>query len=217
VPPSECWQGLGARKRHGQKIGIPLCRQANVGKVFIGERRGRQAAAQFVDALAVGQRAALGHGAGHARAGHRVDAQRDGAVVEQQGVSGLHVLRQGHVGTAHFTVVAGVGGQRRVEREGLAVVQLDRAMGEAFNPNLRALQIAEDADISTQPQRDLARVADALGVVFSLAVRKVDAKHVDARTNQSFDHTACVGGGPHGGDDLGFSVHARLALARRLV
>ena len=74
--------GAGARKRNAEVIRLQLGGGLDVLLVFVGQRRGGQAAALAIDALVVRQRTAHFNDAVDARAFHRCHAQHDASIVE---------------------------------------------------------------------------------------------------------------------------------------
>ena len=100
-------------KRHREVVGLDLRRGADVLDV-LGRERGRgQAAALAVDALVVGQHAAVAHRGVHLLAAHRGDVEHDLAVVEQQHRARGDVARQLLVVQADAVAVAQLAGRRR--------------------------------------------------------------------------------------------------------
>ena len=89
--------------------------------------------------------------------------QPDLAVVDEDRVAGVDVAGQPGVRRAAILVVAGhvAGGDRPL----LAAPQRDRAVGEGRQPDLRALEVGEDADAVPARVRGLAHEAVGLGVV----------------------------------------------------
>ena len=92
-------------------------------------------------------------------AAHAFDFELQAAVVEQQDVARLDVLRQILVVEADAFLVAelAVG----VEDEAVADDQRDLAVVELADADLRALQVAEDADRAPEPLAAISRTAVA--------------------------------------------------------
>ena len=114
-----------AQEGDGDVIGADGGGEADVVLVLVGQRRGRETAALLVDALVVGEFAAVHHVAMDVRADHRLDQQLDGPVVEQQGVARGDVLDQFRVCGTDAPLIAAVLGAIGIEDEGVAVGELD--------------------------------------------------------------------------------------------
>ena len=71
-----------------------------------------------------------------------------------------------------------------------------------FDANLRALQVADDADVPPDLLGDLAHACDARLLIGRRAVREVDAEHVGAREDQLLDDAGIVGRRTQRRDDL---------------
>ena len=138
--------------------------------VLVGERRRGDAAAFEIHALAVRQFAARDHLRVDARAGNLGDLELDESVVQQQDVAGLHVLRQFLVRTADDLLVARVDIVRGVERESLAVLEVDLLVSEALDADLGTAEIREDAHVAAGAARRLVHEVDATTVLFVFTV-----------------------------------------------
>ena len=158
------------RERDGDVIDTPAAGELDVFAILVGERRRGDAAAFEIHALAVRQLAARDHFGVDARAGNLGDFELDESVVQQQDVAGLHVLRQVLVGAADDLLVARVDVVRGVEREGLAVLEIDLLVGEALDADLRAAEVGENADVTPGAPRGLVHEVDAATVFFVFAV-----------------------------------------------
>ena len=207
--------GGGAAERHRDEVGLQLRGDRDQLAVAFGQRAQRQPATELVQALAVRQLAVVEHAGGDAFAVDRLDLQLHHAVVEQQ-----HVIRRDIAGQAEVAD-ADLGGRalRRVLRsdqvETLAGFQLHLAAGEPLDPDLRPRQVGEDADLAANPQRRLAHRLGTRELGGRVAVREVEADHVDPGRQQCVEHARRVGGGAEGGEDAGAARgHGRGRLLR---
>jgi hypothetical protein len=146
-----------------------------------------------------------------------VTFQRDEAVVEQQDVADLHVLGQILVGAADDGFIAGIDVVRGVEREGLAVLQVDLLVGETLDADLGATQVGKDADVAAGPPRGFVHQVDATAVFLVFAMGKVDARHVEADADHFGQHFDGIGGGAKGRDDLRARVHLSILHRARIL
>ena len=176
-------------------------RRLEIGPVLRRHRRNRQVGIRQADALAVGH-APADHDAGDGalRRGLFRD-QPHLAVVEQQRMPGPQRGEDLRMRKLHARAVA-----RRlvgIQHEALAVLQLDRAVRERPEPQLRPLQVDQDADrpaiaaIST-----LRMVGHQLPHLVMRRMAHIDAENVGARLEQAADHRALRRGWPEGREDL---------------
>ena len=89
-----------------------------------------------------------------------------------------------------------------VESEGVALVQVDGAAGEGAEPQLRSLQIDEDADRAAGLFLERADHRHPLAHDVMRGMAHVDAEDVGAGGEQVGDGLAVARGGAEGGDDL---------------
>ena len=92
-----------------------------------------------------------------------------------------------------------------VEGEGLALDQHGAIAPESADPELRPLQVDEDADGAAVAPLQLADGGHALAQAVARGVAHVDAEDVDAGLEQARHHLGGIRGGAEGGDDLGAS------------
>ena len=202
------------RKADRHVLGLEAHRRLDVIHVLGGQRRGGQPAALLVDALVVRQLTAHLDGGVHRRAAHRIDRQHQQAVVEQEGVTGLHIARQFLVIQAHSRFIAKFGALG-VEDERSAVDQLDLAVLELADANLRALQVGHDGYLLAGCPGRFAHHRRPVDVVLRLAMREVQAHHVHTRPDHPLQDLRRVGGRAEGGNDLGGSGHGGLSFGWR--
>ncbi len=126
---------------------------------------------------------------------HLVDVQHDQAVVEQQGVAGLHVARQLLVVEADRGVVAEFVA-RAVEHELLPGRQLGLAAFELADADLRALQVGHDRHRAPGALGRGAHHRRAIDVVLRGAVREIQAHDIDTGGNQPLQHSGDDEAGP---------------------
>ena len=139
--------------------------------------------------------------------GHRhvEDLQPDAAVVDEQAVARLRVGRQRGVGRRD--TMRGAGHVVHGDADGVAGVPLHRTVREPAEPDLRPLQVREDADGAAL---GVGRVAHHLVhalVVVARAVAEVEPGDVHAGSDQLPDTVGRGGGRPDGADDLGATGH----------
>ena len=109
-------------------------------------------------------------------------------------------VRQRHAGG-----VAGFVAQQ-VQFESLSGFELDRAVGEGADAQLRSLQVEQNAD---RPPAGALQIADDLRarlVIGMAAMTEIQAKHIHPGIEQGFDAGAVRGGRAEGGDDFGFTI-----------
>jgi hypothetical protein len=152
--------------------------EGQVATVLGRHRRQRDHEVGQVDALAVADRARhLDLGVdGALIVGD--DAQPHLAVVDQQDAVGLGRLEDLGMGQGHA-----LGRARRlahVEAQLLALLQLQRALGESAQPELGALQVHQDGDGMLVLLLQGAQQVDALTMVIRRAVAEVQPKDVGA-------------------------------------
>ena len=158
------------RERNRDVIDTPHACELDVFAILVGERRRGDATAFEIHALAVRQLAARDHLRVDARAGNLGDLELDESVVQQQDVAGLHVLRQILVRAADDLLVARVDIVRGVERESLAVLEIDLLVSEALDADLGAAEVREDADVTSGAPRRFVHEVDASTVLFVFSV-----------------------------------------------
>src|SRR5262249_35243791 len=105
-------------------------------------------------------------------------------------------------GMGHRRTAAVAGRRVEVEAEAIAGLELDRSGGEGAEPELRPLQVGEDADRPPGLLLERADRVDALPVVVVRAVAEVEPEHVDAGAEQGLDALRRRACGPEGRDDL---------------
>jgi hypothetical protein len=198
---------VGARfgEGHGKVVHFDFRRRANVLHVLGRQGGSREAAAQAVDALVVREHPSVAHAAVHLITQYPFDLEHDLAVVEEQHVAGPYIARQFLVVETDASVFAqfAIG----VEHEGIARAQHDFAVLEPADPDLRALQIAHDADRASGLSARLAHHLRAPLVIRSRAMREVHSHDVDSCEKHALERLGIIGRRSERGDDLGTSAH----------
>ena len=98
---------------------------------------------------------------------------------------------------------AGIAGRQvAVEHEGRPGLEHHGALHEGAKPELRTLQINQDADRMLGLALDRPDRLDLLGQLLAREMAHVEPEYVHARPEQAFDHLRRVRGRPEGGDDL---------------
>jgi hypothetical protein len=92
---------------------------------------------------------------------------------------------------------------RGIERESLAVLEVDLLVREALDADLGAAEIGEDAHVTAGAARRLVHEIDTTTVFLVFAVGEVDARDIEAGTDHFGHHFDGVGGWAQGRDDLG--------------
>ncbi len=133
------------------------------------------------------------------------DFELDLAVVKKQHVAGPHVARQLLVVQADAAVDPdlAVG----IEHEGIPRIQSDLAVLELADPDLRALQIAHDADRTPGLAAGLAHQLGAALVVAGSAVREIQAHDVHSGEEHPLERLRIARRGAECGDDFGAPAH----------
>ena len=138
-------------------------------------------------------------------AAHEQYLELEAAVVEQQDVAADYVLGQVLVIEADALLVAERTG--RVENEGVADAQRDFVVLELADPDLRTLQVAEDADGPAVLGRGGTNAFGACLMVLCRTVREVHADDINAGLHQTFENFLRRRGGAERGNDLGMAGH----------
>src|SRR5690606_5223709 len=115
-------------------------------------------------------------------------------VVEQQHVAGRDVTWQTEVAHADLAGRPRSGRCGGDQVEALACLELDLAIGEALDPDLRPRQVGKDADLAPDAVAGLAYRLGPRDLRGRVAVREVEADHVDPGTQERVEHARRVGG-----------------------
>ena len=107
-------------------------------------------------------------------------------------------------------------GRVEVEAEARPLLERHRAGGEGAAPELRPLQVGEDADRAADLGLDLADERVAPGDVVLGAVAHVEPEHVGAGEEEIADHLVGVRGGAEGRDDLDVALAAERGHAEAI-
>jgi hypothetical protein len=185
----------------GAHAGLVLAqRPAQVGHVLVGQRRHGDRDAGQVDALVVGDLAAFDGHALDPRAVHRDHFEGHPAVVDQDAVARGAVPRQPLVRGG-----ADLPGARHVfsgDGEPVAARQHVRAVREAAQADLRALQVHQDAHGPPGVVGGLAQV-EIPGLVFGVrTVGQVQPADVEPCGDQCRELLGCLGRRAEGTDDF---------------
>src|SRR5690606_24670876 len=146
-----------------------------------------------------------------ARAVDLEDPHGDATVVDEDAVTGLAVARKAGVRRRGDLRSAGdvLGG----DGEGLALVQLDLALDEPPEADLRALEVDEDGDGPAGGLGCGAHPVVHLRVLGGLAMAAVDPRHVHPRIDEGLDLVRGLGRRTDGAHDLR-STHGGHPIAR---
>ena len=161
---------------NGEKDILPvLVADEGHGQVHIGD----------VDALAVGDGAAVVHLAANLRVRYPLHGHAHQAVVNEDGAAGLHIPGQILVADADAGFIAHhvLGGQG----EQLPGVQGNAVFPKGANADLRALGVQHGGHGQPQFLPQAAYLLVALEVVFTGVVGKVEPGHVHTRQHQGLD------------------------------
>ncbi len=146
-------------------------------------------------------------------AAHLLDSQRDTAVVEQQDVAGAHVVRQFRIVKAHALLVAECA--RGIEDEAGPVLEGDATLLELADADLRALQVAHDADRALEFARRFAHGFGTVQMIIRSAVGEIHPYHVHTRGDHPAQDFAIGGCRTERGDDLGAALHEGSRVSRQ--
>ncbi len=202
---------LGAlNERQRDPIHPGVERGFKIGDVLRRQRRQRHDGIRQAHALAVRHFAAdfdLRH---DARGRHVGRHQTQLAVVDQQRVARLDGGENFRMRQLHALGVAG----RRIgiEREILALVDFRRAVLEGAEPQLRPLQVDQNADRPAVLGLDFADVRHQFAHPLVRGVAHIDAEHVGAGLEQPADDGAISRRRTERGDELGAPLPSHRAL-----
>ena len=87
---------------------------------------------------------------------------------------------QGIQSDANTVLVAFIQSERAVEKEGVAVAKARTALPEAPYADLRALQVAQQANITTASSGSLAEVSGPFPMFICTAMREIKARDIKA-------------------------------------
>ena len=102
--------------------------------------------------------------------------------------------------------------QCRIDSEYLAVAKLNRPLSEPLNPDLRALQIHQQADRPVLLLGTFSEQGRPPPMIFRRAVGHVDTSYIDTLLNQGSHDLGIVGRRTQGDDDLGASFYFHEAV-----
>ena len=104
-----------------QEIDLEFGSKPDVLPIDIRQCRRRQTAALQVDALVIGQNAAVNDRRVNTRALDAVDVQRYQAIVQKQRISRAHIFMQGIEGNPDSILITIIQSERAIQEEGIAV------------------------------------------------------------------------------------------------
>src|SRR5690606_1910144 len=158
-----------AHEAHRDPVDIELGAELQVLYILVGKGGQAEVRPGDVDALAVAQGAADDDNGVDDAGLDALDLKRQASVVEQQYVADLDVVTQALVGNPHAFAIARAGVVAS-ERELLAWLQGDLAVSEGADPDLRTLQVLQDADAYAQAGGSRTDGVDRLPVNLARAV-----------------------------------------------
>ena len=192
-------------KGEGQIVDLLTEAEAEIFEILFRHGGDGDAGAGKVDPLAILEGAADHHLAAHVFVGHGERPQFEQAVVEQNRVARLDIIRQAFVITGNESpfpeYVAGG------ENHFLAGAQGQGTVAEMPDADFRPLQVGENGHRLVSAPGKFAQAADDARLARVVAVGKVQAKDVGAGFHQSQQHLFGFAGGSDRGDDLGAPVH----------
>jgi hypothetical protein len=195
----------GAHKGDGDGVHPVLKRKFQVFGVFFGQRGNAHRNPRQVDPLVFAQQAAVDDLADHVVALHRMNAQLDQPIGEQNARALFDVFRQGFEGGSYQRGRTRNLARRNrqlpagLQQHGMMILQLRGA-------NLWPLQVAQDAQRLALLVAHLADHLDQRQLFLVGAVGKVQADHIDARADQIAEDWFGVGGRSQRGDNLGAAL-----------
>ena len=160
----------------------------------------------------IGEDAADQYPAAHVLSGDADHFEADRAVVDQDRVAERDVVGETLVraaepgGSADDTLLGGDHGLCTGLEAHLAALDLP-------HPDLRPLQVEQQAHRPPRHLRSAADGADGPQVIVVRAVREIEPRHVHARLDQPAEGWLFAGRRPHRADDLGLA-HAPTSLGR---
>ena len=202
--------GGPADKGGGDEVEIVLHAEADVRHVLLRQGGELDVGPGDVDGLVVGQGSAVLHLADDVAAPDFPDPQGDQAVVNQNLLTGGHLLVELGVGDGDPGRVAGRVLHR--EGEGLSGGELHGLGLKALDADLRALGVQNGGHGAAHPVPDGLQAVQPLQMLRVAAVGKVEPGAVHAALDQGDDHFLAVHGGAQGTDNFCFSQHMKFLL-----
>ncbi len=188
-------------EREGDPIRALFEREGEIGAVLFGHRRQRQDRIRHVDALAVGKRAADAT----QRLGKTLAAglglEPHLAVVEQQLGPGAQRFEYLRMREGRAVLVPGPSVE--VESETLPGAQFDRTRSKGAEPQLRPLQIGQDADRPPGRAFDVPDGFEPRAMFGMSSVTEIEAEDVDSGLEQGADLLQGRARRAESGDNLG--------------
>ena len=200
-PVDLCDVSRAAHKRQGNHVDPQAQGPAQVLLILVGHRRHAHRGSGDVDALVVGEHAALDDHARHISVGHVGDLEADLAVVDEDPQAGSNVTGQAGIRRADLLDVARnltVG-----DGEGRALLQEHGTISESSGADLGALQVHEDAHGTLLGVAGRPHIAVDLLVHGVFTVAEVESGHVHPGADELSNVLGGRGGRAEGADDLG--------------
>ena len=181
-----------AREGDGEIVDADFSGGDDIGLVFVGQRFGRQAAAELVDPFVIGQRATNGHFSEDFHPLNFEDFQLHTTIVEQQDIARHDVRRQAFIVDSDFLFIAFALAEVGIEQEFVADVEENFAFFEGRYANFWSLEVAEDGHVTAQFCRNLTHFIGTELMIFRGAVREVHTHYVCARGDNFFQVVIAV-------------------------
>ena len=126
------------------------------------------------------------------------------------------VDRRGQPGVGDVHAVASPSPPSGAADEGgrVAGLELDDALAQLADAQLRAGQVLQDRDLAAGAAGGVADAARGLRVLVGAAVGEVQAGDVHPGLDDADEHLGIARGGPDGGDDLRPALHQRRTIYR---
>ena len=157
----------------------------------------------------VGKDAAVHDRRVNPRAIYSVNFERDHAVIEQQNITGNHILVQGiecHTDAIDRTVFQP---KRAVQEKRFTVFEFNAAVLEPPYTDLRALQVAHESDFTAGFSRGFTQRLRPATMVVCITMGKIQARDIEAGLDHFQERCRLVGRWSQRCDNLRSSSHGR--------
>ena len=203
--PRHIHVGSTFRERDGEVIDTDLDGSLDVVHVLGGQGGRSEPAALPVNALVVGQLAAMAYGGKDFGTKHTIDIQNYSSVVEKQDGARRNVFGEVFVIQSDPLLIAHRAAG--IEDELVPGFEGDFAVLKLSYTDFWTLKVAQNADGLSHPCRGIADHFGSRHMILRGAVRKIHADHIDAGANHRFENFWRVGGRAEGGNDFGMAAH----------